>query len=364
MGNFSQHVDFMRFIKLRKFILLSLFSFVLILVNKTSYSQELIDQHYASLPGEWNELQTNLENLGKKILRVDKDLRSKAEAFWQDFRENADCDKQRKEMLVKLVLEYSHKKSFDLDKVEEHDLNKAFYIISLCERGRKFLGEFLPLYVSEKVGIYAIEKEEQGVEDKLPISSYYNAGEVHLILDKALSGLLWDIVHEGTHAIDLSGKIDDFTLHSMLLFCVMYGDALNSIFEESESLLDEETAIAIVNVFYALFPNWSLEVDVSQNNQARLQRFKTDFYYVYEITSFRMLETEHKAYRAQYVFIKNLSDSIKGLEINMRVEDYKTGELYDIDKEFFRLVMTDRVYKIPVSYFDEYFRLHDWEEFN
>lgn len=306
-------------------------------------------------------------------LKINDDVRTSSISFWESYDPGIEFsfftfkEGERIDNIFYLpaILEHLKRSKFKLMEKKDHHLSKILCIISLTLRGRQFLKDFIPLLTEGPVRIEMSYAEEGIASQDYLSSSQYKQSYIYLPGENTLLGYLYNLVHEGTHALDLAGTRDDDLIYNFMRFCKKHSESVKSLMRSMDSEdINIEAACEALEDFYSYFPALLYEGDRNRNARARVDKFIDDIIFIQQNANMRLIESEHKAYRAQEVFLNQLDELGNGRWVAGNfIRSSHGDEIRAIGREDFIEGMK-KIYSIHDAYFEKYFALHDWKEFN
>lgn len=262
-------------------------------------------------------------------LKISNNYSEQMISFWDGF-----------PSLHKNIIEYFERKEFDLGLRVENDIYSVFYLISYTEKGRDFLSDFLPQYMSGHIKVRSVRSREAF---EVPMTenaiAFYWVGTVYVDFLCDLTRLLPVFIHEGTHALDLTGTDRDHMWEHYSQKEMEYRALMLNL---KNTEYNDETKDD-----FQRFSNLDRELSSLRKNRYSIE-----------------VATEHKAFRAQENFLAQMTEIFP--EYDVAISDLshsKRWMTYPIDEGTFKYIMISE-YLIPDSYVEEHFSTTNWEDYN
>ncbi len=148
-------------------------------------------------------------------LRTDGVNMNKVCGFWK----NLDMKSDQAKRLIEESTDQSIYSEFDLETLKGHSLEEILYILSLTERGRKFLAELLPLYDEGDLEFIDMQSDKANtLTDKRP-GGLYREGKMFVDYENPMGYILPNFFHNGILALDFINTPFDTELPKLEGYC-------------------------------------------------------------------------------------------------------------------------------------------------
>lgn len=284
------------------------------------------------------------EDFPTVTLKVSGELAKSTLEFWNQQKLKG----KKVDELAETVKEVSKRGEFDMFEKREWTAGELLYLISVTPRGRKLLVSLLPLIASDTVKIKDVSEIPKAELPTLAFAGVYylDVKTIYLKLKHDLYHLLPILVHEGTHAVDAELE------------------ANVKLWAEVRKLTG---AITVAKKRYESLKGYDEEVIQA------LLKARTDFNAFFPKMADELFTAEHRAYRAQGIFAKDL-DAIVTHSKGRKFSDLKGGYQQPEDWSDFEYTMQRAAigektvdghkYVITLESLREYLKKHEWEDYD
>jgi len=189
--------------------------------------------------------------------------------------------------IIKEVRRKQDFRRFRLWEQSEHAFSDVLYVMAFTKRGRLFLDEFLVMLNEGEVKVLdSLTKE--CLKRPAPYWSngtYYYNGLVCMNFYNNLINLLASLIHEGTHAIDMSGGEKEIPANSYYDTIKEYNSIIATFLDHDSTVWDGNSPLLTPDIKDSL-ELVNLSIETLKEDADRIA-----------------IDSEHKAFRAQFVLL-------------------------------------------------------------
>jgi hypothetical protein len=272
------------------------------------------------------------------IVRVDATDTAEALKFWDEIlsSNNAKSPRIARWSLHFGIIRSSKQGTYDLTEIKSHSLSELLYLLSLTTKGREILNDFVPLFLDKKVNFKAVQSNQSSGIASSGVQAGYGLGIINIDYQQILLLALPNLLHEMKHAVDICGSEHEKMMYQRVEMSKRYNELL------------------LKSISVGLTP---IEADEMQSLREKIQEIKI-------IIKKSVLDYEHKAYRAQELFIEEFVKRfpVYSQAIKLFYRDHSKVYIgYPINKAIFSTLMI-KAYDLTLEELEEYFKAHKWNE--